>query len=108
MSNSMSRRDFFTRNFMKNLPKKAGHPRMTDEETRRQNLEEYFKSPLYSYPLLQEMPWNLLLFEAKSKGIDVKGRSKNEIAKELFQKVHSTDTNTRDDDTVLSLKQQME
>jgi len=44
----------------------------------------YFASPLTSYPLLQEMPMDMLLAEAHSRGISTQGRSKRDIAAEIF------------------------
>ena len=44
----------------------------------------YFASPLTSYPLLQEMPMDMLLAEARSRGISTQGRSKRDIAAEIF------------------------
>lgn len=54
------------------------------EETIRDSMAKYFQSPMHSYPLLQEMPWNMLLEEAERHGIAVEGRTKNDIARDLF------------------------
>ena len=54
------------------------------QETLRDSMEKYFQSPMYSYPLLQEMPWDMLLEEAKNLGIAVEGRTKNDIARDIF------------------------
>ena len=44
----------------------------------------YFASPLISYPLLQEMPMEMLLMEAQKRGVPTEGRSKNDIAADVF------------------------
>ena len=54
------------------------------EETLRDNMVKYFQSPMHSYPLLQEMPWDMLIEEAERHGIAVEGRAKNDIARDLF------------------------
>lgn len=59
----------------------------SEEVRKRESLEQYFQSPLYSYPLLQEMPWELLLEEANKQGIPTEGRSKNDIARDVFSNV---------------------
>jgi hypothetical protein len=89
VSDAISRRDFFRKDFLKMFfPAESSKP-LTEAEKRQESIEEYFKSPIHSYPLLQEMPWDFLLAEAKSKGIPVEGRSKNEIAKDIFLKSNS-------------------
>jgi len=52
----------------------------------------YFASPLTSYPLLQEMPMDMLLAEARSRGISTQGRSKRDIAAEIFLGARSSGT----------------
>lgn len=47
----------------------------------------YFASPLTSYPLLQEMPMDMLLMEANRRGVPTEGRSKNDIAADIFLRV---------------------
>ena len=47
-------------------------------------MQGYFSSPLYSYALLSEMPWEMLIEEAKQRKIPYEGRAKMEIVKELF------------------------
>lgn len=59
-------------------------PSDREDQKRQDSLREYFSSPLYSYPLLQEMPWEMLIEEAAKKGITTEGRTKNDIARELF------------------------
>lgn len=54
------------------------------EKRREENLLQYFDSPLHSYPLLNEMPLDMLIAEARAKDITTEGRSKNEIARDLF------------------------
>ncbi len=90
MSDAISRRDFFRQDFLKLFFSAGADKPLTETEIRQKNLEEYFKSPIHSYPLLQEMPWDFLVSEAASKGIIVEGRSKNEIARDLFLKINRT------------------
>ena len=47
-------------------------------------MPEYFSSPLYSYALLSEMPWDMLTEEAKRLGIDYEGRQKIDVVREIF------------------------
>lgn len=79
MTDRISRRELFTGKILRTLRGKEGA-----EDRRSESLEDYFRSPLHSYPLLQEMPWDLLVAEAKSRGIPIEGRSKNDIARDLF------------------------
>ena len=52
--------------------------------TERTVMPEYFSSPLYSYALLSEMPWDMLTEEAKRLGIDYEGRQKIDVVREIF------------------------
>jgi hypothetical protein len=90
MSDRISRRDMFTGEILKLFLKLASTKTLDEEELQRESLEQYFKSPIHSYPLLQEMPWDLLVKEAEIRGIPVEGRDKNTIAKDLFLKVYSS------------------
>lgn len=58
-------------------PKTGGDPAMS----------WYFASSLTSYPLLQEMPMDMLLAEAGKRGVPTEGRSKNDIAADIFLRV---------------------
>ena len=84
MSDRISRRDMFTREILKLFFKLASTKTVDEEELKRERLEQYFKSPIHSYPLLQEMPWDLLIAEAEMRNIPVEGRDKNAIARDLF------------------------
>jgi hypothetical protein len=84
MSDRISRRDMFTREILKLFFNLASIKTLDEEELKRESLEQYFKSPIHSYPLLQEMPWDLLVTEAEMRGIPVEGRDKNAIARDLF------------------------
>ena len=88
MSDAISRRDFLRKDFLKLFFRAEKEPPQSESERRQESLEEYFKSPMHSYPLLQEMPWDFLVSEATSRGIIVEGRSKNEIARDLFLKIN--------------------
>lgn len=83
MQQTMSRRDFFTLLRWKQEPSEPERVRSAKEQA----LDQYFASPLHSYPLLSEMPWDMLREEADKHGIAVEGRSKNEIVQELFRRV---------------------
>jgi hypothetical protein len=94
MSDAISRRDFFRKDLLKLLFKSGSEEPLTEIEERQKSLEAYFASPSYSYPLLQEMPWDFLISEATSRGIPVEGRNKNEIARDMFLKINETLKNT--------------
>jgi len=81
MADHISRRELFTGEILRALRGSDGK-----EGRRNETLEAYFRSPLRSYPLLQEMPWDMLCAEARARGIPVEGRSKNAIARDLFLK----------------------
>ena len=54
------------------------------EHEERRVMEGYLSSPLYSYALLSEMPWDMLAEEAKRLGIDYEGRQKIDVVREIF------------------------
>ena len=54
------------------------------EHDGRRVMEGYLSSPLYSYALLSEMPWDMLTEEAKRLGIDYEGRQKIDVVREIF------------------------
>ena len=89
MSDMMSRRDIFTKEILKHIFN-LSPVKTTEKELHRESLEHYFTSPIHSYPLLQEMPWDLLIAEAERHGIPVEGRDKNAIARDIFLKVNNT------------------
>ena len=84
MFDRISRRDMFTKKIIKLFFSLASTKTLDEEELKRESLEQYFKSPIHSYPLLQEMPWDLLIAEAEMRNIPVEGRDKNAIARDLF------------------------
>jgi hypothetical protein len=84
MSDRISRRDMFTKEIIRLFFNLASTKTLDEEELKRERLEQYFKSPIHSYPLLQEMPWDLLVAEAEMRGIPIEGRDKNDIARDLF------------------------
>ncbi|GEM_PF-569851 len=93
MSDLISRRDLFsTKIFQTIFNHQSSHDSSIMEKRREQNLLQYFDSPLHSYPLLNEMPIDMLIAEARSRGIATEGRSKNEIARDLFLKIEVTST----------------
>ncbi|WP_021171014.1 hypothetical protein SOV_32370 [Sporomusa ovata DSM 2662] len=80
-----ARREFFVNNPLIEIFKSsvASQPAKPSPAIDR-DYDWYFKSELYSYPLLQELPWELMLAEAEKRGIPIKGRHKHEIAKDLI------------------------
>ena len=86
MDKKISRREFFLTETLGALFEKIQKNASSEKENREERLKQYFESPLHSYPLLQEMPWDMLADEAKARGIQIEGRSKNDIARELFLK----------------------
>lgn len=50
------------------------------------SLDHYFQSPLYSYPFVQDMPWEMICEEAEKRGIPVDGRSKTDVVRQLLSK----------------------
>ena len=100
---TISRRQFFSRRVLgqvwqktaelfpasvaveaKPAPEVAGEPLTLSAEPERTVMPEYFSSPLYSYALLSEMPWDMLAEEAKRLGIDYEGRQKIDVVREIF------------------------
>lgn len=79
----ISRRKLFSTAVMKELLPDWLAP--GKEKTEPNSLDAYFQSPLTSYPLLQEMPWPMLLEEAQRRGIEVEGRTKNDIVRDIFR-----------------------
>ena len=105
MSGEMSRRDFLSRRGLGEVFRKvtpmlgikteseqlsttAENHEVKEPETiaieERTVMEGYLSSPLYSYALLSEMPWDMLVEEARRRGIPYEGRSKMEVVRELF------------------------
>jgi hypothetical protein len=89
MSDKISRRDIFTKEILRLFFNLGSTKTLSGEDLQRNNLEQYFRSPIHSYPLLQEMPWDLLITEAEMRGIPVEGRDKNAIARDIFLKVNN-------------------
>ncbi len=84
MDEKISRREFIRGANLKNLLINWIEKRASDEDRKRESMQDYFRSPMYSYPLLQEMPWEMLVEEAQKHNIPTENRTKNEIAKDLF------------------------
>ena len=108
----LSRRDFFSRKVLGQVWQKAaaifpvsaepvevlaevasGTSETPTGEGERTVMPEYFSSPLYSYALLSEMPWDMLIEEAKRLGIDYEGRSKIDVVREIFMGKGGTEGN---------------
>ena len=105
MSGEMSRREFLSRRGLGEVFRKvtpmlgikveseqldatAENQEVKESETiateERRVMDGYLSSPLYSYALLSEMPWDMLVEEAQRRGIPYEGRSKMEVVRELF------------------------
>lgn len=105
MSGEMSRREFLSRRGLGEVFRKVtpmlgikAESEQLGEGTENQAVKEaettateertvmdgYLSSPLYSYALLSEMPWDMLTEEAERRGIPYEGRSKMEVVRELF------------------------
>jgi hypothetical protein len=84
MNEQLSRREFFKKGNLSTLLREIHTACATRGDSREKELKRYFLSPLHSYPLLQEMPLEMLLGEARARGIPTDRRSKNEIARDLF------------------------
>jgi hypothetical protein len=90
MADLISRRDLLLKNIFKTIFNHLSPEDSTPSEiSREESLLQYFQSPLHSYPLLQEMPLDMLIAEAQVRGIPTDGRSKNEIARDIFLKIES-------------------
>jgi hypothetical protein len=66
---------------------KGGGPAASSQSRSGPAMAWYFSSPLTSYPLLQEMPMDMLLMEAQKRGVPTEGRSKNDVAADIFLRV---------------------
>ena len=86
MTNQISRRHLFTKEIFSVLRGIYKDIYLPVENQRKDGIEAYFESPISSYPLLQEMPWEMLISAAESRNIPTEGRSKNDIARDLFLK----------------------
>ena len=64
MFDKISRRDMLTGKIVKLFFDLSLTGANSEELLQRKNLERYFRSPIHSYPLLHEMPWDLLVAEA--------------------------------------------
>ena len=100
--NQMSRRELFSRKGMEqvigklptlfelfeeqnlNANDKELPDSSVDSSDDRTVMANYFSSSIYSYALLSEMPWELLIDEAKRFGIPYEGRSKLDVVRDLF------------------------
>ena len=98
----ISRREFFSKEMLgqlwrkrdsvgsltetmpKNSAERSQEKKVSQQVDERVVMQGYFSSPLYSYALLSEMPWEMLIEEARQRNIPYEGRAKMEIVKELF------------------------
>lgn len=82
----MKRRDFFT----KGLPSYAYRVTefFVDEAglKKKEKPQDYFSSFETAYPFLNEVTYDMLLQSAAQLGIDPKGKTKLQLAKEVYEK----------------------
>ncbi len=81
----MDRRSFFKselRQYVTGILESASL--LNNAETPDNSTQDYFKSFYSCYPLLSEAPYNLLAEAAQKLGIEIQGKSKLELAKEIF------------------------
>ncbi len=99
MSEAISRREFLSRRGLGEMLRKVApilgiregnaDPELlstaaAEVAEERTVMEGYLSSPLYSYALLNEMPWDMLVDEAKRYGISYEGREKMDVVRDLF------------------------
>jgi hypothetical protein len=81
------RRDFFTRFFSEQAGKAIAGFRAGEKEARAEaDFEAFFSDYESSYALTLAYPDDILLDAARKEGIQVEGREKNDIVKDLFLK----------------------
>lgn len=81
------KRNFFRRLFRETVGKALTEFERGFEEARnKETLDSFFESYESSYALTLNYPDDILIESARLEGIDVEGRSKLEIARELFEK----------------------
>jgi len=78
----MSRRDLFSPKVFNNIWSTIFEKKESDNYN---FINEHFQSSLYSYPALQELPWEMTLEEAQQNGVNTEGRSRNDIVKDLYE-----------------------
>jgi hypothetical protein len=80
------RRDFL-KGFLKEATKSfvAGFREGTEQAQTQQDFDEFFDSYESSYALTLNYPDEILIESARKEGIDVEGREKIDIARELFK-----------------------
>jgi hypothetical protein len=82
-----SKRQFFTKDFMHQVGRcLRGFEDGVDEIRQEDDFERFFESDESSYALTLAYPDEILLETAKNYGIDIDGRSKREIVKELMSR----------------------
>lgn len=82
-----SKRNFFTRGLLRQIGKTIQEFRDGLQEAEAEDsFDEFFDSYESSYSLTLAYPDEILLESAKQHRIEIEGREKNEIIKELFEK----------------------
>jgi hypothetical protein len=83
----LQKRNFFRRLFRETVGKAwTEFERGLEEAQNKEKLDSFFKSYESSYALTLNYPDDILIESARLEGIDVEGRDKLEIARELFEK----------------------
>ena len=85
MSFDKARRDFLTRGLLRGVKKMMGGSGESSEESGGPSCD-YFASFETCYPLLADAG-SLLEEEAARLGIDIKGRTREDIAREIFSRL---------------------
>lgn len=84
----INRRDLFSpgrfTTLVSELMAEPGPAPLSEQEQLHANIAQYFESIESSYPILQEMPWEMLVEEAIKLGIPTEGRAKLDIARDIF------------------------
>jgi hypothetical protein len=80
-------RRHFLQNFCREIAKSvfSGLKAGAEEARERQDFDEFFDSYESSYALTLNYPDEILIETARHEGIEVEGRDKKDIARELFQ-----------------------
>ena len=80
------------RHFLRNFLKKTAINTISsfregvEEAREQQDMDDFFSSYESSYALTLNYPDDILIATAIQEGVEVEGRDKNDIAKELFRK----------------------
>lgn len=89
MSDLLSRRELFSKNGLKKvfqmLINESDESKNQKEDNWQITLNQWSEPSVYNYALFQEFPMEMITQEAKEKGIPTDGRSKIEIARDVYR-----------------------